>query len=129
MKRAKYEKELQRLQVRLCHLQRWVKEKGVRAIIVFEGRDGAGKGGTIRALTERVSPRVFRVVALPAPSDREKSQLYFQRYFQHFPAAPPTAHRDSHAGVPDAFFTRRSRGLEGPAGKHGPARNHRHVHQ
>src|SRR4029434_4292038 len=87
MKRAKYEKELNKLQVRLCHLQDWVKEKGLRVVIVFEGRDGAGKGGTIRALTERVSPRLFRVVALPAPSDREKSQVYIQRYIQHFPAA------------------------------------------
>jgi polyphosphate kinase 2 len=87
MKRSEYEKELQKLQVGLCHLQRWVKEKGLRVVIVFEGRDGAGKGGTIRAITERVSPRVFRVVALPAPSDREKSQLYIQRYLQHFPAA------------------------------------------
>src|SRR6187549_1837529 len=87
MKRAEYEKELNKLQVRLCHLQRWVKEKGLRVVIVFEGRDGAGKGGTIRAMTERLSPRVFRVVALPAPSDREKSQVYMQRYLQHFPAA------------------------------------------
>src|SRR6187455_2513165 len=87
MKRRAYEKELQKLQVRLCHLQTWVKEKGLRVVIVVEGRDGAGKGGTIRALTERVSPRVFRVVALPAPSDREKSQVYFQRYLAHFPAA------------------------------------------
>ena len=87
MKRAEYEKELQKLQVRLCHLQRWVKEKGLRVVVVFEGRDGAGKGGTIRAITERLSPRVFRVVALPAPSDREKSQVYMQRYLQHFPAA------------------------------------------
>jgi polyphosphate kinase 2 len=87
MKRAKYEKALGKLQVRLCHLQRWVKEKGLRVVIVLEGRDGAGKGGTIRAITERLSPRVFRVVALPAPSDREKSQVYFQRYLQHFPAA------------------------------------------
>jgi polyphosphate kinase len=87
MKRANYEKQLRKLQVRLCHLQDWVKEKGLRVVIVFEGRDGAGKGGTIRALTERVSPRVFRVVALPAPSDREKSQVYMQRYVQHFPAA------------------------------------------
>ena len=71
--------------MRLCDLQRWVKEKGLRVVVVFEGRDGAGKGGTIRAITERVSPRVFRVVALPAPSDREKSQLYLQRYLQHFP--------------------------------------------
>ena len=87
MKRAKYEKELGKLQVQLCHLQRWVKETGLRVVVIFEGRDGAGKGGTIRAITERVSPRVFRVVALPAPSDREKSQVYMQRYLQHFPAA------------------------------------------
>ena len=87
MKRSKYEKALRKLQVRLCDLQRWVKEKGLRVVIVFEGRDGAGKGGTIRAVTERVSPRVFRVVALPAPSDREKTQVYMQRYLQHFPAA------------------------------------------
>ena len=87
MKRNEYEKELRKLQVRLCHLQEWVKEAGLRVVIIFEGRDGAGKGGTIRALTERVSPRVFRVIALPAPSDREKSQVYMQRYLQHFPAA------------------------------------------
>ena len=86
MKAEKYEKELKKLQVRLAHLQRWVKEKQLRVIIVFEGRDAAGKGGTIRALTERVSPRVFRVVALPAPSDREKTQVYLQRYINHFPA-------------------------------------------
>lgn len=85
--RKHYEKELERLQGELCTLQAWVKAKGLRVIIVFEGRDGAGKGGTIRAITERVSPRVFRVVALPAPSDREKSQMYLQRYMQHFPAA------------------------------------------
>ena len=87
MKAKKYDKELRKLQARLCHLQDWVKQKGLRVIIVFEGRDAAGKGGTIRALTERVSPRVFRLVALPAPSDREKSQMYFQRYMAHFPAA------------------------------------------
>jgi len=87
MKQAKYEKELHKLQVQLCHLQRWVKERGLRVVVVFEGRDGAGKGGTIRAITERLSPRVFRVVALPAPSDREKSQVYMQRYLHHFPAA------------------------------------------
>jgi polyphosphate kinase 2 len=87
MKRAEYEKALRKLQVRLCHVQRWVQEKGLRVVIVFEGRDGAGKGGTIRAMTERLSPRVFRVVALPAPSDREKTQVYIQRYLQHFPAA------------------------------------------
>ena len=87
MKRKKYEKEMLKLQVQLCHLQKWVKEKGLRVIIVLEGRDGAGKGGTIKAMTERVSPRVFRAVALPAPSDREKSQMYMQRYLTHFPAA------------------------------------------
>ena len=87
LKRKKYEKELRRLQGELCRLQDWVKYKGLRLIVVFEGRDAAGKGGTIRAITERVSPRVFRLVALPAPSDREKSQMYLQRYMQHFPAA------------------------------------------
>lgn len=87
LKRKVYEQKLRKLQVKLCRLQDWVKAKGLRVIIVFEGRDAAGKGGTIRALTERVSPRVFRVVALPAPSDREKSQLFLQRYIAHFPAA------------------------------------------
>jgi len=87
LKRKSYEKELRRLQAELCKLQDWVKYKGLRVIVVFEGRDAAGKGGTIRAITERVSPRVFRLVALPAPSDREKSQMYIQRYMQHFPAA------------------------------------------
>ena len=86
-KRKKYEKALRTLQAELCKLQAWVKHKGLRVIVVFEGRDAAGKGGTIRAITERVSPRVFRQVALPAPSDREKSQMYLQRYIQHFPAA------------------------------------------
>jgi polyphosphate kinase 2 len=85
--RKEYEAELRRLQAQLCLLQAWVKAKGLRVIVVFEGRDGAGKGGTIRAITERVSPRVFRVAALPAPSDREKTQMYVQRYMQHFPAA------------------------------------------
>jgi len=87
LKNKEYEKKLRKLQAELCKLQAWIKYKGLRAIIVFEGRDAAGKGGTIRALTERVSPRVFRVVALPAPSDRDKSQMYMQRYMQHFPAA------------------------------------------
>lgn len=82
-----YLKELRKLQEELCYLQDWVQREGERVIIVFEGRDAAGKGGTIKALTERVSPRVFRVVALPAPSDREKSQMYVQRYLAHFPAA------------------------------------------
>ena len=83
----KYMKQLRKLQGELCKLQEWIKYKRLRVIIVFEGRDAAGKGGTIKALTERVSPRVFRLVALPAPSDREKSQMYIQRYMQHFPAA------------------------------------------
>jgi polyphosphate kinase 2 len=87
MKRKAYEKELRKLQVQLCHLQQWVKSQGLRVIVLFEGRDAAGKGGTIKAITEKVSPRVFRVVALPSPSDREKSQLFLQRYMQHFPAA------------------------------------------
>ena len=85
--RKQYRMELRRLQVELCKLQEWVKVKGLRIMVVLEGRDAAGKGGTIKAITERVSPRVFRVVALPAPSDREKSQMYIQRYMQHFPAA------------------------------------------
>ena len=87
MKRKVYEKELAKLQVELCHLQDWVKAKGARIIILFEGRDAAGKGGTIKAISERVSPRVFRVVALPAPSDREKTQMFIQRYIERFPAA------------------------------------------
>ncbi len=87
LKNKKYFKELRKLQGELCHLQEWVKFKGLRIIIVFEGRDAAGKGGTIKAITERVSPRVFRVIALPAPSDREKSQMYMQRYMKQFPAA------------------------------------------
>jgi len=87
LKRKKYEKQLRRLQAELCKLQDWVKYKGLRVMIVFEGRDAAGKGGTIRAITERVSPRVFRLAALPAPSDREKSQMYMQRYIAHFPSA------------------------------------------
>jgi polyphosphate kinase 2 len=87
MKRKEYEKALRSLQVELCALQDWVKEKGLRVVVVFEGRDTAGKSGTIKAITDRVSPRVFRVVALPAPSDREKTQLYMQRFVPHFPAA------------------------------------------
>jgi polyphosphate kinase len=87
LKTKAYERELRRLQEELCHLQDWVKATGGRIVIVFEGRDAAGKGGMIKALTERVSPRVFRVVALPTPSDREKSQLYVQRYLTYFPAA------------------------------------------
>ena len=87
LKRKEYEKELRKLQTELCSLQDWVKSTGERIIVIFEGRDAAGKGGTIRALTERVSPRTFRLVALPAPSDREKSQIHMQRYLAHFPAA------------------------------------------
>jgi polyphosphate kinase 2 len=82
-----YLEELRKLQTELCILQEWVKQTGARIIIVFEGRDAAGKGGLIRALTEKVSPRVFKVIALPAPSDRQKSQLYMQRYLEWFPAA------------------------------------------
>ena len=87
LKRRAYEEELRKLQADLCAVQDWVKATGQRIIIVFEGRDAAGKGGTIRAITEKVSPRVFKLVALPAPSDREKSQIYAQRYLAHFPAA------------------------------------------
>jgi polyphosphate kinase 2 len=87
LKRKAYEKELRKLQVELCRLQEWVKAKGLKVIVVFEGRDAAGKGGTIKAITERVSPRVFRIVALPAPSDREKGQMFLQRYVTQFPAA------------------------------------------
>src|SRR5436853_6403208 len=87
MKRKKYEKELRKLQTELCLLQKWVVHAGLRVIVVFEGRDAAGKGGTIKAILERTSPRVFRLVALPAPSDREKTQLYVQRYVPYFPAA------------------------------------------
>ncbi len=87
MKTKKYEKELAKLHGELVALQKWVVEKGLKVCVVFEGRDGAGKGGVIKAITERVSPRVFRVVALPAPTEREKSQMYLQRYLPHFPAA------------------------------------------
>jgi polyphosphate kinase len=87
LKRKVYEEELKKLQVKLCGLQAWVRHRGLRVIILFEGRDAAGKGGTIKAITERVSPRIFRVVALPTPSDREKTQMFMQRYIEHFPAA------------------------------------------
>ena len=86
MSRNEYEKELERLQIELVHLQQWVVREGAKICVVFEGRDGAGKGGVIKRITERVSPRVFRVVALPAPSEREKSQMYMQRYVSHLPA-------------------------------------------
>ena len=87
MKGKEYAKELRKLQTELCRLQDWVVHKGLRVIVLFEGRDAAGKGGTIKAIMERTSPRVFRLVALPAPSDRQKTQLYIQRYIEHFPAA------------------------------------------
>src|SRR5262249_40720019 len=87
MKRKAYEQELRKLQVELCHLQDWVKDKGARIIVVLQRRHAAGQGGTIKAISESVSPRVFRVVALPAPSDREKTQMFMQRYVQQFPAA------------------------------------------
>jgi polyphosphate kinase 2 len=87
LKTKEYEQQLQRLQVELCYLQDWVTTTGARVILVFEGRDTAGKGGVIKAIAERVSSRVFRVIALPAPSSREKSQLFIQRYIPHFPAA------------------------------------------
>src|SRR4030095_9589617 len=87
MKGKAYEKELAKLHVELVNLQEWVKYKGLKVVVVFEGRDGAGKGGVIKAITERVSPRVFRVVALPAPSDVQKTQMYSQRYIPHMPAA------------------------------------------
>lgn len=87
LSRKVFEKKLRKLQVELCHLQEHVKKEGLRIVVLFEGRDAAGKGGVIKRVTERVSPRVFRVVALPAPSDRQKTQLYVQRYIEHFPAA------------------------------------------
>ncbi len=87
LKRKDYDEELARLHVELVKLQEWVKRKGLKICILFEGRDGAGKGGTIKAITERVSPRTFRVFALPAPTEREKSQMYVQRYLPHLPAA------------------------------------------
>ena len=86
MKNKEYLEELRKLQVELCYVQEWAKATGARIVIVFEGRDTAGKGGIIKAITERVSPRSYRVAALPAPTDREKTQIYFQRYFNHFPA-------------------------------------------
>src|SRR5262245_47551438 len=87
LSRKEYDKELAKLHVELVKLQEWVKQKGLKVCIVFEGRDGAGKGGTINAITARVSHRVFRVIALPAPTEREKTQLYSQRYLPHLPAA------------------------------------------
>jgi len=87
LKNKEYEKELRKLHVELVKLQQWVVHEGLKVCVVFEGRDGAGKGGTIKAITERVSPRIFRVLALPAPSDREKTQMYIQRYLPHLPAA------------------------------------------
>ena len=82
-----YEAELQKLQVELIKLQAWIKEKGLKVVVIFEGRDAAGKGGTIKRITEKLNPRIVRVVALPVPTEREKTQWYFQRYVQHLPAA------------------------------------------
>src|SRR5690242_20219838 len=87
LKRKEYEEQLAKLHAELVKLQFWVKHTGARIVVIFEGKDAAGKGGVIKRITERVSPRVFRVVALPAPSERERSQIYFQRYFEHLPAA------------------------------------------
>src|SRR5690348_6094928 len=87
MKCKEYEKNMEKLQEELVKLQYWVVHEGLRVIVVFEGRDAAGKGGTIKRITERVSPRIFRHVALPAPTEREKTEIYFQRYMAHFPAA------------------------------------------
>jgi len=87
LKRGDYDKQLEKLHIELVKLQQWVVHKGLKICIIFEGRDGAGKGGTIKAITERVSPRIFRVIALPAPTEREKSQMYVQRYLPHLPAA------------------------------------------
>src|SRR6202047_4992488 len=87
LERKKFESAIEKLHVELVKLQLWVRHQGLKVVVVFEGRDAAGKGGIIKRITERVSPRVFRVVALPAPSERERSQIYFQRYFEHFPAA------------------------------------------
>jgi polyphosphate kinase 2 len=86
LKRKEYEEQIAKLHIELVKLQFWAKRTGARVIVLFEGRDAAGKGGVIKRITERVSPRIFRVVALPAPSERERSQIYFQRYFEHFPA-------------------------------------------
>ena len=114
LKRKDYERELARLHVEFVKLQLWVVHKGLRVCILFEGRDGAGKGGTIKAMTERVSPRIFRVVALPAPTEREKSQMYAQRYLPHMPAAGEIVIFDrgcyNRAGVERVLgFARRSR--------------------
>ena len=108
MERKVYEKELRKLQVELCYLQDWVKATGARIIVLFEGRDAAGKGGTIKAITERVSPRVFRVTALPAPSDREKSQMFLQRYMERFPGR-----RRGHHLRPQLVQSRRRRPCHG----------------
>ena len=115
MKRKEYEKSLRKLQVELCALQDWVKHEGLRVVVVFEGRDAAGKGGTIKAITERVSPRVFRVVALPAPSDREKGQLYLQRYVAHLPTTGEIVIFDrswyNRAGVEHVMVSARRRSI------------------
>ena len=108
LKRKEYERELRKLHVELVKLQEWVKHTGLKVCIVFEGRDGAGKGGTIKAITERVSPRVFRVVALPAPTEREKTQLYIQRYMP-----PPARGGRNHDLRPQLVQPRRGRARDG----------------
>ena len=113
MKRKVYEKELEKLQVQLCLLQEWVKANKLRIIVLFEGRDAAGKGGTIKAITEKVSPRVFRVVALPSPSDREKSQLFLQRLHAAFPCCRRDRHLRSQLVQPRR---RCLQWMQGPAG-------------
>src|SRR5678810_966027 len=100
LKGKEYDRELKKLHGEIVKLQEWVKHKGLKIAVVFEGRDGAGKGGTIKAITDRVSPRVFRVVALPAPTEREKTQMYMQRYISHLPAAGEIVIFDPCAVVP-----------------------------
>ncbi len=122
LSRKEYDKALEKLHVELVKLQEWVQHKGLKVCIVFEGRDGAGKGGTIKAITERVSPRVFRVIALPAPTEREKSQMYVQRYLPHFPAAGEIVIFDrswyNRAGVERVMgFCTEAQAKEVPAGR------------
>ena len=136
MKKKDYEHELRRLHGELVAMQEWVKASGAKVCIVFEGRDTAGKGGTIKAITERVSPRVFRVVALPAPTEREKSQMYVQRYIPHFPGAGEVVIFDrswyNRAGVErvDGLLLRRPGAAipgAGPRGREGDGRRRHRV--
>ncbi len=128
MARKEYEQEMERLHGELVAMQEWVKASGAKVCIVFEGRDTAGKGGTIKRITERVSPRVFRVVALPAPTEREKSQMYVQRYIQHFPAAGEVVIFDrswyNRAGV-ERGHGLLHRGADGEVPGAGPGRSRR----